>query len=200
MKRRCRWAAIGLLAMLSTAVAAQNPFDYCLLCHGANANGNYGIRAPKISGMETWYLKRQLENFAAGIRGVPADDAAGHEMRTVGMRLVQENVLPAAVLFIASLESKKPAPTLAGNVAAGKQYYQACAACHGARGEGNATLQAPALAARSDWYLVAQLRNYQRGLRGADPRDVLGAQMRAISATLPDEAAITDVVAYINTL
>jgi cytochrome c oxidase subunit 2 len=200
MKRHASVAAGLVAALMSTAVAAENPFDYCLLCHGANANGNYGIRAPKLSGMEPWYLTRQLENFAAGIRGVPADDAPGHEMRTVGMRLVQENVLQAAVQFIGSLESKKPAPTLAGNVVAGKQIYQACSTCHGARGEGNAALQAPALAARSDWYLATQLRNYKLGLRGADQRDALGAQMRAISTTLPDDQAITDVVAYINTL
>ena len=61
-------------------------------------------------------------------------------------------------------------------------------------------LSRPALAARSDWYLVTQLANYQKGLRGADERDLYGAQMRAIVAALPDEKAITDVVAYINTL
>ena len=86
-----------------------------------------------------------------------------------------------------------------GNIAQGKQLYQTCVACHGARGEGNATLRAPALAARSDWYLVTQLRNFKLKLRGADERDTLGAQMLAISATLPDDKAINDVVAYINT-
>jgi cytochrome c553 len=61
-------------------------------------------------------------------------------------------------------------------------------------------LQSPALAARSDWYLVTQLKNFRAGLRGADERDTYGAQMRAIVASLPDDKAITDVVAYINTL
>jgi cytochrome c553 len=200
MSFRFRLVAFLVAALVSGVAAAENPFDYCLLCHGSNANGNYGIRAPKLSGMEPWYLTRQLENFAAGIRGTPADDHAGHEMRTVGMRLRQEEVLQAAVNFISSLESKRPAPTVTGDVAAGKQWYQACAACHGAKGEGNATLQAPALSARSDWYLVTQLRNYKQGLRGADARDTLGAQMRAVSSSLPDDKAITDVVAYINTL
>jgi cytochrome c553 len=189
-----------VLALLSGMAAAGNPFDYCLLCHGANANGNYGIRAPKLSGLEGWYLTRQLENFAAGIRGVPAEDAPGHEMMPVGLRLEQENVLAEAVAFITALESKKPAPTVSGNVAHGKQLYQTCVACHGAKAEGNAKLQAPALAARSDWYLVTQLRNFKEGLRGADSRDTLGMQMRAIGASLPDEAAVNDVVAYINTL
>ena len=110
------------------------------------------------------------------------------------------NTLAAAVKFIGSLESRRPSPTVTGNVAHGKTLYASCAACHGAKGEGNRTLQAPALAERSDWYLVTQLANYQKGLRGTDARDTYGAQMRAIISTLPDEKAIVDVVAYINTL
>lgn len=199
MARKAGIAAAVALAFLTSANAG-NDFDYCLLCHGANANGNYGIQAPKLSGMEPWYLARQLENFATGVRGVTPEDAAGHEMRPVGWRVKTEGTLEAAVKFIGTLESARPAPTVSGDVAHGKTLYTTCVACHGAKGEGNQTLQAPALAARSDWYLVTQLVNYQKGLRGADARDTLGAQMRAIVSTLPDQKAIVDVVAYINTL
>jgi cytochrome c553 len=193
-------AMVAASAMFPGVAAAENRFDYCLLCHGDNANGNYGIRAPKLAGMEGWYVTRQLENFAAGIRGtLPADDA-GHEMAPVGWRVKQENVLAAAVAWLGTLQPRKPDATVTGDLAHGKQLYQACAACHGTKAEGNARLQAPALAARSDWYLVTQLRNYRSGLRGADERDTFGAQMRAISGTLPDDRSIADVVAYINTL
>ena len=202
--RKRHWIALfvlGIEAVLAAGSArAENKFDYCLLCHGADANGNYGIRAPKISGVEPWYLSRQLENFAAGMRGAPEDDGAGHEMGPVGMRVKHEGTLQAAVDYIGTLKSRRPAPTVSGDVARGKTLYTNCASCHGAAGEGNQALNAPALAARSDWYLVVQLANYQKGLRGADERDVYGAQMRAIVATLPDQKAITDVVAYINTL
>jgi len=190
---------IFALVMVDSAKAG-NPFDYCLLCHGSNANGNVGIRAPKLSGVEPWYIARQLENFAAGARGALADDAAGHEMAPVALRLKQEGMLDAAVKFIGSLESGRPHATMQGDTAQGKKLYEACAACHGARGEGNAALQSPALAARSDWYLATQLTNYKTGLRGADERDSYGAQMRSIAATLADDQAIADVIAYINTL
>jgi cytochrome c553 len=199
--KRLNVLATGIaLSLIVGSASAGNDFDYCLLCHGSNANGNYGIRAPKISGMEPWYLARQLENFAAGARGVAAEDAPGHEMGPVGMRLRAEGTLDAAVKFIGQLESRRPAPTVTGDVAHGKKLYENCASCHGAKGEGNQALNSPALAARSDWYLVTQLVNYQKGLRGADERDTYGVQMRAIVATLPDDKAITDVVAYINTL
>lgn len=186
-------------AFVSGAAGAGNEFDYCLLCHGTEANGNYGIRAPKLSGMEPWYLARQLDNFASGARGKITADEPGHEMGPVALRLKNESTLDAAVKFIGALPSRKPVATIQGDAARGKTLYAPCAACHGAKGEGSATLQAPALAARSDWYLAAQLANYRDGLRGADERDTYGAQMRAVSALLPDDKSITDVVAYINT-
>ena len=197
--RKTGIATAFALAFMASANAG-NDFDYCLLCHGANANGNYGIRAPKISGMEPWYLARQLENFASGARGVPPEDTSGHEMRPVGWRVKTEGTLEGAVKFIGSLESRRPAPTVKGDVTHGKSLYASCTPCHGAKGEGNQGLQAPALAARSDWYLVTQLANYRQGLRGTDARDIYGAQMRAVVSTLPDEKAVVDVVAYINTL
>jgi cytochrome c553 len=191
-------AAIVATLVIGSA-SAENKFDYCLLCHGDNANGNLGIHAPKLSGMEPWYLVRQLNNFADGIRGIPAEDAPGHEMGPVGMRVKHEGTLQAAVDFIGTLQSKRPAPTMTGDVKRGKTLYATCVSCHGARGEGSATLQAPALAQRSDWYLATQLANYKKGLRGVDERDTYGAPMKAIADTLPDDKAITDVVAYINT-
>lgn len=190
---------VAAIAALTGAASAENKFDYCLLCHGAAANGNAGIRAPKLAGMEPWYLTRQLENFAAGIRGTPAADDAGHEMAPVGLRVKHEGVLADAVSFVNALPPVKPPKTIAGDVKHGKQLYAACASCHGAKGEGKADLQAPALASRTDWYLVTQLKNFRDGLRGADERDTYGAQMRAVIAALPDDKAIADVVAYIDT-
>ena len=192
--------ALLLMAFMVRVARADNAFDYCLLCHGANANANYAIRAPKLSGMEPWYLARQLENFASGARGSSPGDASGHEMRPVGSRLREAGEIEAAVKFIGTMKHERPAATIAGDVARGRRHYDACAACHGAKGEGNASLQSPALAARSDWYLVTQLTNYKTGLRGGDERDTYGAQMRAVVNALPDAQAIRDVVAYINTL
>ncbi len=134
-RRAGRWVLLAAAVLTAGIAGAENKFDYCLLCHGDNANGNYGIRAPKLSGMEPWYLARQLENFAAGIRGTPAEDASGHEMMPVGLRVKQEAVLAAAVAWIGTLQSKKPILTVSGDVAHGRQLYQTCVACHGARGQ-----------------------------------------------------------------
>ncbi|CAA0110210.1 Cytochrome c4 [Zhongshania aliphaticivorans] len=88
----------------------------------------------------------------------------------------------------------------AANAADGKALYAACAACHGAAGEGNSALNSPSLVNQQDWYLERQLNAFRSGVRGSDPKDGYGAQMQAIAKTLPDEAAVKAVVSYISDL
>lgn len=197
-------AAAGLVlgSMLATASVGAEALDltYCITCHGANGNGNSAIRAPRIAGMEPWYLKRQLDAFAAGYRGVHPADEAGQEMQPVALRLKEAAITDKVIAFVGAFEAKAPVPTVTGDTARGKTLYATCTACHGASGEGNSALNAPALAERTDWYLVTQLKNFKTGVRGSDAADAPSAQMRAMAQSLTDEAAITDVVAYINTL
>jgi cytochrome c oxidase subunit 2 len=193
-------AAVALALVLAMPRAGRaTAFDHCLVCHGANANGNPAIHAPRISALEPWYVRNQLHAFHEGWRGSDEHDDAGHEMRPVGQHLDDAGV-ERAVAFLAGLQSRRPTPTISGDVAAGQLAYVACAACHGAQGEGNASLQAPALAGQSDWYLLASLRKYRAGVRGSAADDINGTAMRSVAAQLPDDATLTDLVAYINTL
>jgi cytochrome c oxidase subunit 2 len=89
-----------------------------------------------------------------------------------------------------------PAPDLD----AGKTAYAVCAACHGAQGEGNATLNAPKLSGQGAWYLARQLHHYKSGARGAHEKDIFGKMMAPMAATLADDAAIANVSAYIASL
>ena len=89
---------------------------------------------------------------------------------------------------------------VAGNAAVGAAQYAVCAACHGQEGEGLEALNAPKLAGQSEWYLRKQILNYQSGARGAHEDDVYGKQMAPMAATLSNEAAISNVIAHIQTL
>ena len=120
-------------------------------------------------------------------------------MRPVAEQM-DDATIEAVATYVRTFEAKSPAHTVSGDVKQGRKLYNACAACHGARAEGNSELQAPALAGQSDWYLVTQLERFQSGTRGFSPQDTHGAQMRAAVNALPDGAAVTNVVAYINTL
>ncbi len=70
----------------------------------------------------------------------------------------------------------------------------------GAKAEGNVAINAPRLADQDDWYLVRQLQNYKKGLRGAHPKDTFGAQMKPMAAMLANDQAINNVVVYIRSL
>jgi cytochrome c oxidase subunit 2 len=48
--------------------------------------------------------------------------------------------------------------------------------------------------------LKRQLRNFKNGTRGTDEKDVSGKIMAPMAATLADDAAVDNVVAYIKTL
>ena len=89
---------------------------------------------------------------------------------------------------------------LAGNATIGAAQYTVCAACHGPQGQGVAAMNAPKIAGQSDWYLKRQIMSYKNGLRGVHKGDTYGQQMIGMVATLPDEAAVNNVVAHIATL
>lgn len=87
----------------------------------------------------------------------------------------------------------------AQDAAAGQASYTVCAACHGANAEGNMALNAPALAGQEAWYLERQLQNFKGGIRGGGS-DVFGTQMAPMAATLPTDAHVKNVAAYIASL
>jgi cytochrome c553 len=193
-------APAGAAEAPSTFAVGDDPFGFCITCHGTDGGGNPGVEAPRIGGMEPWYLERQLRGFRAGWRGVHEDDYQGNVMRTMALALADEAELEAAAAYFAALPVTETPDTVEGDVARGKQLYLTCVACHGAAAEGNVAMQSPALADQSDWYLVKQLIHFREGIRGAAPGDSYGAQMRAMAGTLATDQDVRDVVAYINSL
>ena len=94
----------------------------------------------------------------------------------------------------AQLEAR-PAP----DAVAGQATFATCTACHGAKGEGNETLNAPKLAGQHPWYVAQQLRNFKHGIRGGAPGETIAAQMVPFASML-DDTAVANVAAHIATL
>jgi cytochrome c oxidase subunit 2 len=90
--------------------------------------------------------------------------------------------------------------TVAGDPTLGQAQYAVCSACHGAQGEGNQVLNAPKLAGQEPWYIKAQLDLYKSGARGSHKDDLYGLQMAPMAATLVNDAAVDNVIAYLATL
>ena len=193
----CSMASLAAEGDVGVAPAMDD--RYCTTCHGVEGIGNIAIEAPRLAGMEAWYLKRQLENFRAGIRGTHEEDVQGIAMRPMAAKLSDESIADI-VDWVGDWEYVPAEATVEGNVRQGRTAFQACAACHGANAQGNEALGAPALAGQNDWYLLTQLRNFRAGFRGSHQEDTFGSQMVTLSKTLTDDQAVIDVVSYINTL
>ena len=85
----------------------------------------------------------------------------------------------------------------AGTTPAGAELYEACVGCHGPVGQGNATLGAPRIAGMPAWYVDAQLKRFQDGLRGKHPDDVEGLRMRAMSRQMLTAAETAAVASHV---
>lgn len=176
-------------------------FNTCVPCHGSAGQGNAELQAPPLAGMPAWYLREQLNKFRAGWRGTHPDDLSGMRMRPLSLTLPSDAHVNAMAEYVASLPAQVHPPTLQGaDAAKGQTWFAPCVACHGVDGSGNRVLNAPSIAGHADWYVHAQLQKFKSGHRGAHPKDVIGAQMRAMSLTLPDDQAMKDVAAYVNSL
>lgn len=201
--------SLGSLAALATAQAAAGDAaagklmytKVCVTCHGALAQGNKALSAPALAQQEPWYLVAQLLKFKSGARGSHPKDTQGALMRPMAAQLTDATAIANVVAYIKTLKATPQLAALKGDLVAGKATFtKVCAACHGPAAKGMLALKAPALAGQADWYMVTQLQKFRAGIRGADPRDVTGAQMRGMAASLPNDLAVTNVVTYIASL
>ncbi|MDX1491650.1 MAG: c-type cytochrome [Pseudohongiellaceae bacterium] len=191
---------LAVLAAPTLAQDAQPTIKFCFTCHGTDGKGNESIKAPRLAHMESWYLKRQLELFKSGARGAHPQDVDGMEMQPMA-EILSNDQIEEIVQWASTWEAEMATPTMNdGDISNGRRLYSSCASCHGDQAQGNVALNAPALQGQNDWYLVTQLENFKSGIRGSDPADQYGSQMRVMSAALSSTQDVLDVVAYINTL
>ena len=197
--------AFGLALFAAEGIAQDvdhgaDEYKLCASCHGFKGEGNQLVNAPALASQEDWYLDRQIRNFRDGVRGSSVDDQHGHTMALMSQGLEADEQIADIVAYIGKLPAPVANDTVDGDATRGQGLYAACAACHGTEATGNPALNAPSLVTTSDWYQVRQLDLFKLGLRGAHADDTYGQQMRPMGSVLVDDAAVRDVIAYINTL
>lgn len=180
--------------------AGESRYATCTACHGPQGQGNKNLNAPKLAGLEPWYIIRQLENFKTGERGYHPEDTYGKQMQSFAKQLPNRAAMADVAAYVQTFPDSATETTIAGNSQHGREIYRTCGQCHGDRGQGSQRHNAPRLAGMSDWYLVRQLKNFKQGIRGDHPDDFYGEQMSEMAKTLITNEAIGDVIAHINTL
>jgi cytochrome c553 len=157
----------------------------CIACHGADGGGQGAAGFPRLAGMPAAYLRKQLDDFAAGTR----DNAS---MKPVAAAL-SESERTALATYYASLPVPAPAPATApamANASNGamlasrgrwSQGLPACVQCHASDGNGVGE-HFPPLVGQSAVYLANQLHAWKAGTRHNDPLNL----MQSVAARLSD--------------
>jgi cytochrome c oxidase subunit 2 len=82
----------------------RNLYMTCASCHGKEGNGVLSIKAPRLNGLDDWYLVRQLHNFKNGLRGTHNSDAAGVQMTRLAQILKSDQSINDVVAYIKTLK------------------------------------------------------------------------------------------------
>ncbi len=100
---------VGGDAERGAAVYAGN----CIACHGAAGEGNIALKAPRLAGLDTAYLRRQFGNFLSGVRGANPRDRLGRQMASMAVAVEGEDAVEDVLAYIATLPAQvaqAPAP------------------------------------------------------------------------------------------
>jgi cytochrome c553 len=120
------WLTVPLLLAFYVPVCfaetrSSEKLNMCIICHGVDGRGNESIRAPKIAGMEPWYILLQLTGFQQEFRGKHADDMDGREMRAMAKSLDEADI-EQAITLIAGWPVEKPRQPLWVTLKRGERY------------------------------------------------------------------------------
>jgi len=184
-----RFRATGELVALSGGGAGAA--NACFTCHGIDGKGD-GAGTPRLAGLNFGYLERQLEAFGDGRRHHPM-------MHWIATNLSPQERKMVSAYYAAMPWSPDPSPAarplplyFTGDPDRG---LPACAACHGALGQGLGPAYPP-LGGQPEAYLRHQFEQWRKARRRNDPGAVMlrisqlltpreSAALAAFSATLP---------------
>ncbi len=187
-----------LLFLFNIDVGATTAAASCDACHATAVR--QATKAPQLAGQSASYLKKQLLQFQQGERGTAVADIAGQQMAAMAKTLSEAQIEELSQFYSAQKPDNGAATanTNASQLDQGRRLYiGSCGACHGAKAEGNAALNAPALFLLDNSYLQLQLTHFRDGIRGTTKTDKPGRQMALMSRQLSD-ADIQAVAAYIS--
>ncbi len=197
----------------------ENGHYACSECHSETGNpiitDKYNKQSPILAGQDRHYLKKQLTHFKSGERFTK-------EMENVLLDYSQDEIIEMANYFsdqdLVPSESLDPTvDTLIHTQAEdltwvnkGKMLYEngndvanvlACIDCHGNKGEGNISKQAPKLTSQHARYVRMTLTAYKDGSRTTDKH--LPGDSANIMAKISQQLSANDIkhlAAYIQSL
>ncbi|MRX28055.1 c-type cytochrome [Kangiella sp. HZ709] len=170
------------------ATAGAQKAAQCAACHGKDGN-SVNSDWPKLAGQNEKYLVKQIKDFRLGAKEA-GKGRTGAQMAALWGNVSEEDAADISAFFAAQ-------QTQLGGVdeeflALGKRLYfqgdaergvPACAACHGATGQGLNAAGYPSVSGQFPEYAAKQLKAFASGTRNNDDNAV----MRDIAVRMSDK-------------
>ncbi|NVK21988.1 MAG: cytochrome c4 [Kangiellaceae bacterium] len=178
--------AIFALILLGASVSAQAGDEakgaqlaaQCAACHGKDGNSTTPMW-PKLAGQNAEYIVKQLMDFKVGA----ADKTKGRyeaSMAPMAANLSEQDMQDLAAYYMA--QETQMGAVKAEFLELGKKIYfqgdaergvPACAACHGATGQGLNLAKYPSVSGQHPQYAIKQLKMFAAGERNNDEAAVM---------------------------
>jgi cytochrome c553 len=189
--------AIALGLALAAGGAAAGPLDTpgyaqavtCSGCHGSAGNSRADA-VPILAGLPVAYFKKAIEDYAAGKRVSAEMEPFAKQVKLLGVDEI-------AAYFAAQKRVPFSGKVDGAAIERGRAAAAQCAACHGARGEGDAAKLVPPIAGQPAGYLRNQLQLFKADQRS--PKDEALTKVKAVVKAIPDDT-LGDLAAYYSSL
>ena len=155
----------------------------CARCHAFDGAADGSGAFPKLSGISSYYLAKQLRDFASGLR----TDAI---MSAIARKMKVEDIANVSEYYSSVRGTPTPAPPASSDLLAlgtrlatvgdQEKEIQACEGCHGAGGLGESPA-IPPLAGQYAHYIEFQMRMWQMGYRKNDANQQMANIARRLS-------------------
>ena len=189
--------AAALATALAAAPATAGPVDTpgftsafsCSACHG-RAGASRADAVPILAGMPAWYLKKAIDDYAAGRRPSPEMEPFSKMVKTLGADEV-------AGYFAAQPREASQSKLDRTAIANGRTASATCAACHGEDGRGNQAKGTPDLTGQPPGYLLNQMKLFKAEKRS--PGDATLTSIKVFMKSIEDKT-LADLAAYYSSL
>lgn len=171
----------------------------CAGCHGVDGAGLDAAGFPRLSGLSSGYLVKQLADFASGRRSSPIMAPIAKALDSAEIKAASDYyaALPAPPTKVTG-RAERPVAGDGEQLALRGDWPRGipeCVSCHGPGGVGVGD-PFPRLAGQHASYLANQLRAWQVGDRRNDPADLMSGIAKRLDET--QIKAVAEYFAHLN--
>ena len=155
----------------------------CTTCHGADGLGMEAGGFPRLAGLASGYVVKQLQDMREGSRTSPIMQPMAAALTDEEILAVAEAVAAMPAPSVSRVNRSAIAEEAGAKLAlrgAWERNIPECVACHGPGGVGVGDAFPP-LSGQPAGYLAGQLNAWKQGARKNDPNDLMGHIARALS-------------------